>query len=125
MYLPQPDRLLIHHVTDRLRKVRSVSLSSDGWRDRSRRNWIELGVTWMATADDESAWTIEVVDIDIIHLPGDIFGNVLAAAVKESVECFVPAECLIATSTNDGAADEQRAASQLCKLATMFGALHI
>jgi hypothetical protein len=110
-YLPQLNVLVLEHVKARLKMVRSVCASSDGWRDLLSRNWIDLALAWIEAVDGK--WVLEVVDIDLIFLPGQINGDVIESAVRESIDQFVPPECLIATSTNDGAGDEQKAAFQL------------
>ena len=98
---------------DRLKKTSSVSISSDGWRDRARRSWLDLGIAWIS--DEGDKWIIDVVDADLIPIPGASTGDVLETLLKESVDDFVPDDCLIATSTNDGAGDERKAAFQLVK----------
>src|SRR5262249_9084516 len=111
---PSLDLLVKREIKARLMKVRSVSVTSDGWRDRVKRNWLDLGIAWIV--ETNAKWEIEVVfDVDLILLPGESTGDVLETAVRESVEEFVPPDCLIATSTNDGGGDERKAAFQLVK----------
>lgn len=114
-YLPQLDRLVLADIQARLKLCRSVSVTADGWRDRRKRNWIDMGIAWTADSDDSKRWIIEVVDADLIYMPGDINGDVIETAIRESIDKFVPPDCLIATSTNDGAGDEQKAAFQLVR----------
>lgn len=111
-YLPELADLVREEIKGTLKPVRSVALLSDGWRDRARRNWIDIGIAWIATKED-GTWAVEVADGDIVHVPGSSTGDVLETLVKEAVEDLVPADCLLATSTNDGAGDEQKAANQL------------
>lgn len=58
-------------------------------------------------------WVIEVIDADLIPIHGASTADVIETLLKESVEEFVPRDCLIATSTNDGAGNERKAAFQL------------
>lgn len=51
-YVPQLDRLVISELQARLKLTRSVSVTSDGWRDRRKCNWIDLGLAWTADSDD-------------------------------------------------------------------------
>lgn len=92
-----------------------MSHCQDGWRDRVRRNWLDLGIAW--TAEERigatTRWFIEAIDADLIPIHGASTGDVIETLLKESIEDFVPRDCLIATSTNDGAGDERKAAFQL------------
>jgi hypothetical protein len=113
-YLPQLDSLVQRFVLNSLKGVRSVAVSSDGWRDVTRRDWLDLGVAWVSDgASQKSPWEVIVVDLDLIPIPGSSTGDNLETLVRESLEQYLPADCLIATSTNDGAGDEQKAAFQL------------
>lgn len=112
-YLPQLDILVKAHYSDMFKRSRSVSILSDGWRDSVKRNWIDVGIAFVAEDEASSKWIIEVVDADLVPVTGAGTGDVLETLVRESVQDFVPPDCLIATSTNDGAGDERKAAFQL------------
>jgi hypothetical protein len=120
LYLPQLDGFVKREILHRLKTGRSVAVSSDGWRDSVRRNWLDLGLAWVSEEDGGSRWQIDVVDADLIYLPSEISGDIIETAVRQSVDEFVPADCLIATSTNDGAGDEQKAAFQLVQEGNNF-----
>lgn len=66
-----------------------------------------------------------MVDADLIYMPGDINGDIIETAVRESIDKFVPPDCLIATSTNDGAGDNKRRLLNSCRRVTASGAPHI
>lgn len=110
-HLRQLDFLVKREICERLKKSRSVSITSDGWRDRARRNWLDLGIAWISDSGD--IWVLDVVDADLIPIPGAATGDILETLLKESVNEFVPDDCLISTSTSDGAGDERKAALQL------------
>lgn len=116
-HLMQLNQLVVTEQRARIVPVRSVSIFSDGWRDRVRRNWIDLGVSFTneMLMGGQKEWSIEVFDTDMLPIPGASTGDVLETLVKESLDEFLPPDCLIATSTNDGAGDERKAAFQLVK----------
>ena len=70
--------------------MNSVSVLSDGWRDRVRRNWLNLGIAWMSDLHP-TRWVIETVDADLIPIVGASTGNIIETLVRESVEEFVHA----------------------------------
>lgn len=120
LYLPQLDSFVKREILQHLKSVRSVAVSSDGWRDSARRNWLDLGLAWVSEVDGGSRWQIDMVDADLIYLPSEISGDIIETVVRNSVDEFVPADCLLATSTNDGAGDEQKAAFQLVQEGNTF-----
>lgn len=120
LYLPQLDLFVKREILQRLKTVRSVAVSSDGWRDSVRRNWLDLGIAWVSEVDGGTRWQIDVVDADLINLPSEISGDIIETVVRESIDEFVPPDCLLATSTNDGAGDEQKAAVQLVQEGNTF-----
>lgn len=111
IHLFQLDALVKKEIRRQLLPLNSVCLFSDGWSDRLRRFWIDLGLAFMVSGP--GGWLIEVIDLDLIPIPGQVTGDVIETCVKESVDEFVPSDCLIATSTNDGGGDERKAAFQL------------
>lgn len=68
--------------------MNSVSVLSDGWRDRVRRNWLDLGIAWVSDLHP-TRWVIETVDADLIPIVGASTGNIIETLVRESVEEFV------------------------------------
>jgi len=44
VYVPELDQYVINNIRKRLSRVKSVSISSDGWKDRRRRNWMISGL---------------------------------------------------------------------------------
>lgn len=112
LHLPRLDNLVKIEYLNNLKKVRAVSIFSDGWSDRLRCYWIDLGLCYVDDTEP-GPWRLETIDLDIIPIPGTVNGDVIETAIKESIEEFVPSDCLIATSTNDGAGDERKAAFQL------------
>lgn len=115
VYLPVLDGLVLTEMERQLRGVDSVSLSADGWKDRKRREFISVTLYWVTEASDRKRWQISLVHADLIHLPGSATGETISELVSSAVESFVPAKCLIAAETTDGAANEQLAASRLVK----------
>jgi hypothetical protein len=113
-YLPILDQYVVKTMQKRMIKARSCSVSSDGWKDRRNRNWIDLAIAWMFERSIDE-WDIEVFDADLVPVTTSSTGNVLETLVRESVDDLVPLDCVIATSTNDGGGDERKAAFQLVK----------
>ena len=87
-YLLQLDRLVVLEIRRQLSTVNSVSVLSDGWRDRVRRNWLDLGIAWVSDLHP-TRWVIETVDADLIPIVGASTGNTIETLVRESVEEFV------------------------------------
>lgn len=114
-YLQQLDSLVKKEIRCSLAEASSVCLSSDGWSDITRRFWVDLGIAFIAEVETKKEWQLLVVDADLIPIPGSATGDVLETVISESVEEFVPPQCLIATSTNDGGGDERKAAFQFVK----------
>jgi hypothetical protein len=108
----QLDQLVKMEYRRRLNQSRSVSVFSDGWSDLLRRFWVDVGLAFI-DEDTTGGWLVEVVDCDLIFLPGAVTGNVLETVLKESVDEYLSPDCLIATSTSDGGGDERKAAFQL------------
>ncbi len=48
-YLPQLDALVVKEIKDELKNVSSVSLSADGYRDRVRRDWVNVTIYWIVS----------------------------------------------------------------------------
>lgn len=113
-HLMQLDLVVKGELRRMMQQSASVCLFSDGWSDISRRFWLDLGVSFVVDSSPKQ-WSIEVVDVDLIPVVASSTGDVLETLIKESIDEFVPADCLIATSTNDGGGDERKAAFQLVK----------
>jgi hypothetical protein len=114
LHLEALDNLVVAEYKKLLSTLPSVSISHDGWKDRAKRNWVDLGAVFI---DDSSGteWKILAVDLDIIPLPGQSTGENLETLLKESLQEFIPGDTLIATSTRDGGGDERVASSELVK----------
>lgn len=113
-YMEALNGLVVKLMVKTLEEIPSVSISHDGWKDLAKRNWIDLAVQYM-TGKGTDVWNIEVFDLDIIPLPASSTGDNLETLLRESLDAFLPETCLVASSTCDGGADEQLAASQLVK----------
>jgi len=88
MYLPQLDSLVVEEIKDSLKDCVSVSLSCDGWRSRSRRDFLNITANWISQND--GVWRIEVANIDFVYLPGsctadDNLETEVLAAVEDMV----------------------------------------
>ncbi len=89
-YLPAFDELVRASIIESLKKASSVSLSSDGWRDRSRRDWINIVVQWIGdSSNTPKKWDILVVEPDLIFLPSSATSDTIAYLIDDSLESFV------------------------------------
>ena len=73
-FLVQLDDLIVKEYTEELSTVKCVSLSADGYRDKVRRDWINVTFYWcalpkLASNDLPKKWVIKVLKPDIIYLP--------------------------------------------------------
>jgi len=84
MYLEQLDLLVQREQTKLLAETRFVCPTSDGWRDLARRDWVDLGVTFMIRLP--KLFQIAVLDLDLIHVPFGTSGDVLEVLVRESID---------------------------------------
>lgn len=114
LYLDALDNLVLGQYRKIFLTLPSVSISHDGWKDRAKRNWVDLGVAFIEDSE-ESEWKIGVLDLDIIPLPGQSDGENLETLLSESLHDFIPGDTVIATSTRDGGGDERVASSNLVK----------
>jgi hypothetical protein len=88
--LPVLDSLVGTSWQNDLKGVLCVSISSDGWRDQLRRNWINLVVQWCESAkSDPSKWAIYVVEPDLIPLSTSATAEALAYLLSGVLEKFV------------------------------------
>jgi len=87
IHLPVLDRLVVDDIKKRLSKVKSVSLSADGWRDRVRRDWIDAAIYFVEEKDER--WTIEVVHPDLILVPCSATSEAIHTLIAETIDEFV------------------------------------
>jgi hypothetical protein len=85
-YLPQLDHLVVKDFRRRLAQVKVVSLSADGYRDRVRRDWIDVSICWVESGQK---WTIEVLHPDIVLISQSATADVLELLVSEMVQDWV------------------------------------
>ena len=115
MYLEAVDRFVIDDFKGRLSGRESVATSQDGWRDKKRRNWVDSGVAFVEHDLKRDIWIIDTLDLDMIPLPGSSSSENLASLLKESLDNFLPEDCLIATNSREGGSDEFVASVTLVK----------
>ncbi len=87
--LPVLDRFVTESFTSELNGVASVALSSDGWRDRSRRDWINIILAFIVDSVTEKKWIIRVIEPDLIFMPGSATAQTIALLINESLERVV------------------------------------
>jgi len=87
-YLPLLDQLVVADITARLEKATCVSLSADGWRDRVRRDWIDIGVSWIEEALP-GKWQISVVHPDLIPVSVSSTSDTISVLIVDRVDQFV------------------------------------
>lgn len=90
-YLPQLDSFVVDEIKRILSNCLSVGLSADGWRDRTRRDWI--GVHIYAIIDtfenNQLMWKLIVVAPDLIFMESNATAENIATSVSQSVDLFV------------------------------------
>jgi hypothetical protein len=114
LHLEALDNLVMARYKKIFSTLPSISISHDGWKDRAKRNWVDLGAAFVVDSV-ETEWKISVLDLDIIPLPGQSDGENLETLLTESLQDFIPGDTVVATSTRDGGGDERVASSNLVK----------
>ncbi len=89
--LPVLDSLVGESWQNDLKGALCVSVSSDGWRDQRRRNWINAIIQWCEASkrDPNNEWSIFVVEPDIIPLSTSATAETLAYLLGSVLEKFV------------------------------------
>ncbi len=87
-YLPLISELVAHKTTADFSSALSVSLSSDGWRSRTRQDFVNVSGATMLTRKDKT-WEILAAEFDIIHVSGSCTADTLESLIKSSVEEIV------------------------------------
>lgn len=87
-YLPLLSSLVVQLQQRQLADCTFVNLSSDGWRSRTRQDFVSLSAAWMVTLPNHT-WKIEVAEVDLIHVSGSVTADALEALIKDTIEDFV------------------------------------
>jgi hypothetical protein len=87
-YIPMLDDFVVADIKSRLSLVPCVSISSDGWRDRRRRDFINVVLSWCDNISN-SHWGIQVVEPDLIQVPSDTSAVSLESLLNDSLEFIV------------------------------------
>jgi hypothetical protein len=88
-YLPALDELLRERMVSDLKEVASVSLSSDGWRDNARRDWINIVIYWIMESQTPKRWHIKCMEPDLIFLPNSATADTIAYLIDGALEPIV------------------------------------
>lgn len=89
-HLVELDNLVVKEFTDELASVKCVSLSADGYRDRVRRDWLNVTVYWCAPSKQKVIkWEIRLLKPDIIYLPSSATAENISLYISEVVDDFV------------------------------------
>jgi hypothetical protein len=83
------DQLVLESIREKLKGVPCVSISSDGWRDNSRRDWINVVITWCGESPEKKTWKIFCVEPDLIFLPTSATAEAIAYLINQSVDSIV------------------------------------
>ena len=108
-YLPQLDSFIKEEEKKLLSKAKSVSSSSDGFSDRSRRSWISLAISFVQD------WKIHVIHPELVFVNDSCTSELIHQVTSKVYSEWLPENCLIATSTTDGASNERNASAALVK----------
>lgn len=107
-YLSTLSDLVVTLEKQQLARLSSVSLCIDGWSDRLLRSWLDVTFSFIDEVD--SKWTLSVVHPELIYVGTQSTAKVIASLVNSVCQEHLPDNCLIATTTTDGAANERLAA---------------
>lgn len=88
-HLPVLDHLVLDSQRSELKNILSVALSSDGWRDRSRRDWVNIVVTFIRDSKTAKKWEIRVLEPDLIFLPSSATGDTIAFLINDVLDSVV------------------------------------
>lgn len=87
-HLPLLDELVRDTMVAALKDVQCISLSSDGWKDRARRDWINLVIVWIS--ETPGLWQINCIEPDLIHVPVSATSATISYLIDESLSHIVP-----------------------------------
>ena len=104
VFLPKVDEFVVEILISLLTETLSVSITSDGWSDRRRRNWLGFSLNYI-NAD----WKIVSLQPDLIPVSARSTAENLFIALNGAIEYWIPTSCLKATQTTDGASNERKA----------------
>jgi hypothetical protein len=88
-HLVELDNLVVKEFVEELTSVKCVSLSADGYRDRVRRDWINVSVYWCAPEPGSGKWVIRILKPDIIYLPESATAENISLYISEVIDDFV------------------------------------
>lgn len=86
------DNVVLADIKARLAKTKAVSVSSDGWRDLTRKNWLDLNVYWTSdgvTSDGRPKWILESEDVALLFVSGAINGDVIESLIRSELNDLV------------------------------------
>jgi hypothetical protein len=88
-HLPVLDDLVRTSWVKETKDILSSALSSDGWRDRHRRDWINIVIAFIILSLDGKSWVIRVIEPDLIFLPSSATSDTIAYLINDSVDRIV------------------------------------
>ena len=81
-HLPILDQLVRDsHISD-LKDIMSAAISSDGWRDKHRRDFINVVIAFIKCHETKKLWLIKVVEPDLIFLPTSATADTIAYLIN-------------------------------------------
>ncbi len=87
------DELVRENMVDSLKQIPCVSISSDGWRDRARRDWVNLVVEFIREKEQSpklpKLWEIVTIEPDLILLPSSATADTLAYLINDALDSIV------------------------------------
>lgn len=87
-YLPLLSSLVVDKTRADFSDAKSVALSGDGWRSRTRQDFVNVTGGRMKTLPDKT-WEILVAEFDLIHIPGSCTADNLESLIRISVDELV------------------------------------
>ncbi len=108
VYLAELDALVCADLKSCLSQATSVCLCTDGWSDRRRESWLDVAITYI-----NIAWQFVVVHPGLLAVTESCTGDFIELLIRSMLSEWVSENCLIASCTTDGAANERKCAFQL------------
>jgi hypothetical protein len=89
-YLPVLDDLVRAGFKDELKSLHSVAIASDGWRDRTRRDWINIVLAFIVDSEQgPKKWNIRNIEPDLVFLPSSATGDTIAYLINNVLDSIV------------------------------------
>jgi hypothetical protein len=87
-YLPLLNALVISQLAKEMEECLAISLTSDGWRSRTRLEFLSLSAAWCYDKAD-GTWGLKISVLDLIHAPASCSADTLEVLITFSAQELV------------------------------------